>query len=106
MNDPQFVEAARTLAQGALQRAEGTESVALAYVATRALCRPLKPREIAILKSSLADHLVYYKENPADANALIKVGESKADPTLDPRQLAAWTMLCNQVLNLDEVLNK
>ena len=58
------------------------------------------------MKSSLADNLVYYKENPADANAKIKVGESKADPTLDPRQLAAWTMLCNQVLNLDEVLNK
>lgn len=106
MNDPQFVEAARTLAEEALQRAEGTESAALAYIAARALCRPLKPREIAILKSSLADHLAYYGENPADANALIKVGERRADPTLDPHRLAAWTMLCNQVLNLDEVLNK
>jgi len=34
------------------------------------------------------------------------VGESTADPTLDPRKLAAWTMLCNQMLNLDEVLTK
>ena len=66
----------------------------------------LKPQEIAILNASLADHLTYYKANLGDANALLKVGESKADPTLDPRQLAAWTMLCNQVLNLDEVLNK
>ena len=106
MNDPQFVEAARTLAQGALQRAEGADSVALEYVAARALCRPLKPQEIAILKASLADHLTYYKANLADANALLKVGESKADSTLDPRQLAAWTMLCNQILNLDEVLTK
>ena len=106
MNDPQFVEAARTLAQGALQRAEGVDSTALEYVAARALCRPLKPQEIAILKASLADHLTYYKANLGDANALLKVGESKADPTLDPRELAAWTMLCNQVLNLDEVLNK
>ena len=106
MNDPQFVEAARVLAQGALQRAAGAESVALEYVAARVLCRPLKTQETAILRASLEDHLAYYKANLSDANALLKVGESKADSTLDPRQLAAWTMLCNQVLNLDEVLNK
>ena len=34
------------------------------------------------------------------------VGESKADPALDPPTLAAWTMLANELMNLDEVLNK
>ena len=28
------------------------------------------------------------------------------DPKLDPATLAAWTMLANQLMNLDEVLNK
>ena len=37
---------------------------------------------------------------------LIAVGESKADPALDPATLAAWTMTANEVMNLDEVLNK
>ena len=106
MNDPQFVEAARALAQGALQSSSGEDSVALDYIARRALCRPLRPDETNILQACLADHMTHYKANLADAKALIKVGESMADPTLDPRKLAAWTMLCNQVLNLDEVLNK
>ena len=90
-----------------LQTAGGAgDQAGLAVVARRALCRPLNPRETEILQACLSDHLSYYKDNLTDAQALLKVGESKADPTLDPRKLAAWTMLCNQVLNLDEVLSK
>ena len=35
-----------------------------------------------------------------------RVGESKPDATLDASTLAGWTMLVNQLMNLDEVLNK
>ena len=41
-----------------------------------------------------------------DAKALISVGESKADAALDAAELAAWTLVCNELLNLDEALNK
>jgi hypothetical protein len=34
------------------------------------------------------------------------VGESKVDESMDDVTLATWTMVCNQILNLDEVLNK
>jgi hypothetical protein len=34
------------------------------------------------------------------------VGESDPDKSLDPKELAAWTMLANELMNLDEVLNK
>ena len=34
------------------------------------------------------------------------MGETKADPSLDAATLAAWTMLANEMMNLDEVLNK
>ena len=50
--------------------------------------------------------LARYTQVPADANALITFGESKADPALPPPQLAAWTMVATQLLNLDEALNK
>ena len=40
------------------------------------------------------------------AKKLIAFGESEADPKHDPSRLAAWTMVCNQLMNLDEVLNK
>jgi hypothetical protein len=34
------------------------------------------------------------------------VGQSPRDPSLDTAELAAWTMLVNQLMNMDEVLNK
>ena len=37
---------------------------------------------------------------------LISVGELKPDAKLNPSELAAWTMIANLLLNLDEVINK
>lgn len=106
MNDPQFVEAARNLAQAALKQGAGDQAKALDFIANRVLCRPLKPEEVAIVQSSLKDLTAHYAAQPEDAKALIAVGDSKADEKLDAVALASWTMLCNQVMNLDEVLNK
>lgn len=106
MNDPQFVEAARNLAQHAMQYGKGDTAKAIGYIANQLLCRPLKPEETAIVQASLTDLLAHYRSKPEDASALIGVGATKADSFLDPAQLAAWTMLCNQIMNLDEVLNK
>ena len=47
----------------------------------------------------------YTKESDA-AQALIKQGESKPDPRYDSGELAAWTMIGNVILNLDEVMTK
>jgi hypothetical protein len=45
----------------------------------------------------------------ADAEAakqLLAVGESKRDEALDPAEHAAWTMVANLILNLDETITK
>jgi len=106
MNDPQFVEASRNLAQRALGVVKGDDNAKLHAISERLLCRPLKDQELAILQASLADLRAHYKASTADADALLKVGESKADDKLPKPELAAWTMVCNQLMNLDEVLNK
>ncbi|MEZ5300363.1 MAG: DUF1553 domain-containing protein [Verrucomicrobiales bacterium] len=106
MNDPQFVEAARALAQNALAAGNGDDAATLEFIAQHALCRPLKPAELPILQESLGELRAFYSSDAEAAKALVSVGESKPDASIDPAQLAAWTMLCNQVLNLDEVLNK
>jgi len=106
LNDEQFVEAARRLAEQTLQTAEATIDGRLQYLSNRTLCRPLRPNETAILRAAQQDLLAHYQSQPADALALIAVGDSKADDALNPAELAAWTMVCNQLLNLDEALNK
>lgn len=106
LNDPQFVEAARSLAQAALLHGGDSGDSRLDYVARRLICRPLTTAEAAIAQASLADLSTYYAAHPEDARQLLAVGESQPDSSLDPAALAAWTMLTNELLNLDEVLNK
>lgn len=106
MDDPQFVEAARNLAQNALKASGGDDDKAIDFAAWKLLCRPLRVEERKIIKRVLTGMLAEYKSKPEDAKALVNVGESKPDTTLEPTKLAAWTMTASQMLNLDEVLNK
>jgi hypothetical protein len=105
LNDPQFIEAARVLAQKALHGGKDADG-RIDFLARRLLCRPLRAEERKVVQASLDDLLAYYKAHPADAKKLVAVGEAKVDASLDPPALAAWTMLANELTNLDEVLNK
>jgi hypothetical protein len=106
MNDPQFIEAARNLAQKTLGSVSGDDTAKASVLAERLLCRSPKANEMTIIQLSLNDLRAHYIANPAEAEELLKVGESKVDDKLSKPELAAWTMLCNQLMNLDEVLNK
>lgn len=105
LNDIQFVEAARHLATHAI-KAGKTNDERLEYIAQRLLSRSFKADEKKIVSASLNELSVFYQKNEADAKKLIGVGESKADASLPAQELASWTMLCNELMNLDEVLNK
>ncbi len=106
LNDPQFVEAARHLAQIALKKGGDEFESRIDFIAKRLLARPLRPEELKVIRPIADDLFALYQANPEDAKKLIALGESKPDSSLDPATLAAWTMLANQMMNLDEVLNK
>ena len=105
LNDPQFVEAARYLAQRALQ-GSGHVDCHIQFLGKRLLARPFRSEEAELVRASLDELLAHYKAHPEDAKKLLSVGASKPDPSLDAATLAAWTMLVNELMNLDEVLNK
>ncbi|MEO7299066.1 MAG: DUF1553 domain-containing protein [Verrucomicrobiota bacterium] len=106
LNDPQFIEAARNLAQKALQECGTKDEACLDYMAQRLLSRPMRPEERTVVVAMLKDLMAHYQSAPKEAEALISVGESKANSALDKPTLAAYTMVANQLMNLDEVLNK
>jgi hypothetical protein len=106
LNDPQFVEAARHLAQTVLKEGGSTDAARLDFLARRLLARPWRDEELPIVQSSLADLLAFYRAHEDNAKRVVAVGESKADPSIPAPLLAGWTMLANQLMNLDEVLNK
>jgi len=105
LNDVQFVEAARVTATK-LMREVGSTDKRLNRLSMAVLSRPWKSSEVVVLTSVLDDLKVYYKSHKADAEKLIAYGDTPAPRDLPVEDLAAWTMLCNQVLNLDEVLVK
>jgi Protein of unknown function (DUF1553)/Protein of unknown function (DUF1549)/Concanavalin A-like lectin/glucanases superfamily/Planctomycete cytochrome C len=106
LNDEQFVEAARHLAQVTLKEGGDRFESRCDFLGKRLLARPFRTEERKVIQMSLDSLLAYYRGHPEDSKKLLAVGESKADAALDVATLAAWTMLANELMNLDEVLNK
>ncbi|MEQ8784857.1 MAG: DUF1553 domain-containing protein [Pirellulaceae bacterium] len=106
LNDPQFVEASRHLAERALLAAGDDDAKVVEFIALHVLGRGAEKRELAVLLADQKEFLAYYESKTDDAEALVSVGESKVDKTLDAAELAAWTMVASEVMNLDEALNK
>ncbi|HEY1108899.1 MAG TPA: DUF1553 domain-containing protein, partial [Opitutaceae bacterium] len=104
LNDPTFVEAARTLATRAT-RAAGDDSARLSRLFQFALGREPKPAEATSLKSLLATQRETYKAAPEDATKLLRVGISPP-PAGDPIELAAWTQAARVVLNSQEFITR
>jgi hypothetical protein len=105
LNDPQFVEAARHLAERAIETCDNNDQ-RIDFLAQQLMARPLRPQELAIVRNSLTKFEQHYQAAEEDAKKLVAVGESKNDSKVPVPQLAAWTMVANELLNLDEVLNK
>ena len=106
MNDPQFVEAARFLAQKAiLERGDDFDRL-LDYMTEHVLARKFRKNERQVARQSYNDFRGYYESNTEAARQLLAIGESQPEEALPVVESAALTMLANQLLNLDEVLNK
>ncbi len=106
LNETQYVEAARGLAERILhENASGPEARAR-LLFRLATARTPDATQVAELGGAYRGHLATYTQDRMAACRLIRIGESRPDPKLDSAELAAWTMVANLVLNLDEVLNK
>ena len=106
MNDVQHVEAARALAQRILKEG-GTNPGDRARWAWRLVtARYPSAEEAQILLNALQAHRERYLDDVEAATELINFGDSLPDPDIAASELAAWTLLANLLLNLDEVVNK
>jgi hypothetical protein len=106
MNDPQFVEAARHLAQTGMQKADEGFDSRLDFIAMRLLARPLDQKERRIARKTYESFVSFYGTNLDKAQQLLDTGASHPDRSLPEVESAALTMVASQIMNLDEVLNK
>jgi hypothetical protein len=105
MNDPQFVEASRELASRALQDAPSFDE-RLDFVTRRLMGRKLDSAERDIVRKSLDTAMADFRSKSADAMKLVTTGASPLRKDVDVPELAAWTLLASQILNLDETITR
>ena len=105
MNDVTFVEAARVLAERVMKTQKmPDERLALAWRLVTS--RSPRPAELTILRDAYAAHLAHYRKHPDAARQLVGAGEHLRDASLDLAEHAAYSAICNMILNLDEVITK
>ncbi|MSR32655.1 MAG: DUF1553 domain-containing protein [Gemmataceae bacterium] len=105
MNDPTYVEAARKAAERILA-VKGDEKDKVAFAFMLFLSRPAQAKELQVVEKFYRDRLADYKIKPEKALKLLSIGEAPRDETMDVAELAAWTMVVNMFLNLDEALTR
>ena len=104
LNDPQFVEAARRLADTVLKQSPSDEA-ARTRAAFRALIGRLPDEtEGRILSRLFKEQQAVFAAHPDDALQLVGVGESRRSADVPPVDLAAMTTVVSAIMNFDEFL--
>jgi hypothetical protein len=106
LNGPQFVEAARALAQKLLQKHGENTDAALVDMFRLLTSRRPEGKELAVLREFAATAQKTFEENPNEAQQLLKVGDLAADTKLPPARLAALAVVANTLLSYDECVMK
>ncbi len=106
MNDVQWVEAARALAQRVILEGGKKPEQRIDLMSEILLSRDAPPKMANVLETSLKKLEEHYAADPKAARALVEVGEKKRDTSVPETELAAWTMVASEMLNLDETVTK
>jgi hypothetical protein len=106
MNDVQHVEAARALAERALAEGGPTTEERITFLYRTLLARRPDADEVRLVTANLMRQRELYRADPAAARRLVATGESPSRRVAPVDETAAWTMVANLLLNLDETLNR
>lgn len=106
LNDPEFVEAARVLAERVLRVGDGPTEPRIAALFRFALQRPPLPEEIKLLTELVAKHRAEYVADADAAKSIVTIGVQPTPLNLDLAELSAWTSAARVVLNLHEFVTR
>jgi Protein of unknown function (DUF1553) len=104
MNDVQHFEAARALAERTIFEAGKGTPERVAFLYRTVLGRKPDADEVRIVTAALAKQRAIFDADPAAAKKVVHVGESKPKGAAPDAEVAAWALIANLVLNLDEVV--
>jgi len=106
LNDPTYVEAARSFGARILTEAKGTPEQRLNWAWRQTLQRTPTPAEFQILQNVYKERRAAYQNDAASAEALLKTGNAPLPPMVDKAELAAWMHVARTLLNLHETITR
>jgi hypothetical protein len=106
LNEITFVEASRVLAERMMREGGATPEDRITTGYRLATARKPDPESLLLLRDGFESRLAEFQAQPEAAKALVSHGASKADASLDPAELAAYTVTANVLLNLDRVVTR
>ena len=105
LNDVQYVEAARALAESVLARDRPrAEQVSEAYL--RLAGQSPTGKELRVLLMGFEEQFAYYRAHVSEAIELCEVGDSPRREGLRASEVAAMTVTVQTVMNMDAVVWK
>lgn len=105
LNDIQYVEASRVLAENLLVK-ESTDESRIQTAFLKFAGRLPDQRETKVLIATLAQQRAEFSAKPQEATKLLKIGETKPNANLNPAEVAALTVTVQMILNSDAVIWK
>lgn len=106
LNEVGFVEASRGMAERMIKEGGTTHDSRLRYGFLLVTAREPSEDEFAILEAAYQRELSFFQDHIDDAEALLSVGESERDQSIDTPTHAAMTSIANLLLNLSETITK
>ena len=107
LNDPAFVQPAAALARRIVSESRGDDEHRASYAMKLVLSRSPSPAELGHLVALYRENLDIYRRDLSAAKSLAASGLTAPIPDgMDPAELAAWVVVGNVLLNLDEAVTK
>ncbi|MFM1767501.1 MAG: hypothetical protein RJA22_30 [Verrucomicrobiota bacterium] len=106
LNDPAFVECAQAIARQVAALPAATTAARATHAFRTVLARPPAPAEVDRLVRLYEQELAHYRARPAAAREMATSELGQPKEPADLAVLAAWTVVANILLNLDEAITK
>jgi mono/diheme cytochrome c family protein len=103
LNDPYFFEAARAMAKRMLAEGGTSDVDRITYGFRLAVARKPAKNELDRVLAFKEQQLAHYRQTPVEAREVIADQKSTLE---NAPELAAWTMVANVLLNMDETISK
>ena len=106
LNDPSFIEAARSFAIRIMTEGGINDRARITHAFKTLLCRAPGEKELAVLTTLLGKHLSQFHAEPQSVSRFLAIGMAPIPKELDRTELAAWISVTRSLLNLNEAITR